>query len=85
MKGEQVQVFVRTDDNNYFKIKAGKLCSLLPNTVNTVTSFDLFNFKAALRIFLKKVPVSTSYTSANITETRFWIGRTRKKDVMPLT
>jgi hypothetical protein len=62
----KVQVSVRTDYDNSFKVKAGKLWNLLPNTVNTVTSLD--QFKAALGKFLRKVPDTPpvpGYTSAN--------------------
>ena len=50
----KVQVSVRTDYDNSFKIKAGKLWNLLPSTINTITSLDLF--KGALGKLLKGVP-----------------------------
>ena len=62
----KVQVSVRTDYDNSFKIKAAKLWNLLPKTVNTATSLD--QFKAALGKFLKEIPDTPpvpGYTSAN--------------------
>ena len=62
----KVQVSVRTDYDNSFKIKAAKLWNLLPKTDNTATSLD--QCKAALGKFLKEIPDTPpvpGYTSAN--------------------
>ena len=62
----KVQVSVRTDYDNSFKIKAAKLWNLLPKSVNTVSHLD--QFKVALGKFLKEFPDTPpvpGYTSAN--------------------
>ena len=65
---DTVQVSVRTDYDNSFKIKAGKLYGTCCQTLSTPSPSSLDQFKIALGKFLKKFPDTPpvpGYTSAN--------------------
>ncbi len=62
----KVQISVRTDYENSFRIKASRLWNLLPKHVNTADSLDAF--KSVIGDYLKKIPDTPpvpGYAAAN--------------------